>query len=115
MSIDETNESPTKEFEIEDFILSNSSLPMSMVPDTGSREILQESTENRRNMEAVFRPEIFRIFPADFCQLPVLSGRNRAESIEKIPGRNTASTKSPELLKTGRFRAGLFDLGDISG
>jgi hypothetical protein len=54
-----------------------------------SHRILQESTRNQWNMEAVFRLEIFRIFS----------------------GRNTASTKSPELPGTGVFRAGLFDLG----
>jgi len=32
------------------------------------------------------------------------------EKIRKISGRNTASTKSPELPGTGRFQAGLFDL-----
>ncbi len=65
-------------------------------------------------MEAVFQREIFRFFPVDSCQLPVLSGRKRAESIgkiRKISGRTTASTKSPELPGTGRFWAGLFDLG----
>jgi hypothetical protein len=30
-------------------------------------------------------------------------------------GRNTASTKSPELTETGSFRTGLFDLGRIKG
>jgi hypothetical protein len=43
------------------------------------------------------------VFWADSCQLPVLSGRNRAESI----GKNFR----PELPGTGCFRAGLFDLG----
>ncbi len=33
------------------------------------------------------------------------------EKIRKFSGRSTASTKSPELPGTGRFRAGLFDLG----
>jgi hypothetical protein len=54
-------------------------------------------------------------FPVDSYQLLVLSSRNRAESIGKNPkisGQNTDSTKSPELPGTGRFRAGLFDLGD---
>jgi hypothetical protein len=35
------------------------------------------------------------------------------EKIRKIFGRNTASTKSPELPGTGRFRTGLFDLGSF--
>jgi len=50
----------------------------------------------------------------DSPQLPVLSDRNWPEIMEKIrkvSALNTASTKSPELLGTGRFRAGLFDLG----
>jgi hypothetical protein len=48
-----------------------------------SHRILQENTGNRWNMEAVFRPEIVRIFPVDSCQLSVLSGRNRPEIIGK--------------------------------
>jgi hypothetical protein len=47
----------------------------------------------------------------DSRQLPVLSDRNGQEIIGKISGRNTASTKSPELPGTGSFRPGLFDLG----
>jgi hypothetical protein len=82
-----------------------------------SHRILQENTGNRWNMEAAFRPGIVRIFPVDSCQLPVLSGKNRpkitGKKIRKIYGRNTASTKSPELPGTGRFQAGLFDLGYI--
>jgi hypothetical protein len=38
-------------------------------------------------------------FLVDSCQIPVLSGRN------------TASTKLPELPGTSSFRIGLFDLG----
>jgi hypothetical protein len=52
-----------------------------MIPATGSHRILQESTGNH------------------------------SKEIRKISGRNIASTKSAELLGTGRFRAGLFDLG----
>jgi hypothetical protein len=59
-----------------------------MIPATGSHEIQQENTGNRWNMEAVFQPDIVRIFF----------------------GRNTASTKSSKLPGIGRFRAGLFDL-----
>jgi hypothetical protein len=50
-----------------------------------SHRILQESTRNRWNMEALFWPEIFRIFPVDTCPLPVLSGISGAESIGKNP------------------------------
>jgi hypothetical protein len=46
-----------------------------------------------------FDRKLSGFFPVDSCQLPVLSGRN------------TASTKSPELPGTGSFRTGLFDLG----
>jgi hypothetical protein len=79
-----------------------------------SQRILQESTGNRWNIEAVFQPEIFRIFPVDSYKLPVLSDRNRPKiigKIRKISGRNTASTKSPKLPGAGCFRAGMFDLG----
>jgi hypothetical protein len=69
-----------------------------MIPATGSRGILQENTGNRWNMEAVFRPEIVRIFSGGFLYFPAGTGRN------------TASTKSPELPRTGSFRTGLFDL-----
>jgi hypothetical protein len=44
----------------------------------------------------------------------MLSGKNRPKitgKIRKISGRNTASTKSPELPGTGPFQAGLFQLG----
>jgi hypothetical protein len=37
-----------------------------MIPATESRGILQENTGNRWNMEAVFRPEIVRIFSDGF-------------------------------------------------
>jgi hypothetical protein len=46
-----------------------------------SHRILQENTGNRWNMEAVFRPEIVRIFPVDFFQLPVLSGVSLPELV----------------------------------
>jgi len=50
-----------------------------------SHRILQESTGNRWNMEVLFCPEIFWIFPVDSCQLSVLSGINGAERIGKNP------------------------------
>ena len=79
-----------------------------------THRILQENTGNGWKMEAVFRSKTARIFPVDSCQIPVLSGRKQPEiigKIWKIPYRNTASMKSPECLGTGRFRAGMFDLG----
>ncbi len=57
---------------------------ITQVDDSGHR-ILQESIGNSCNMEAVFRPEIFRNFPVYSCQFPVLSGRNRTDSIGKNP------------------------------
>jgi hypothetical protein len=78
--------------------------------------ILQEYTGHRWNMEAVFWAgnclDFFRWIPANsytFQQEPV--GNNRKKT-RKIPVRNTAATNSPELPGTGRFRAGLFDLGN---
>jgi hypothetical protein len=78
-----------------------------------SQRILQENTGNRWNVEVVFRPEtedFFRSIPANFLCFPAGTGQKSSEKIRKISGRNTASTKSPELSGTGRFRAGLFDL-----
>jgi hypothetical protein len=43
--------------------------------------------------------------------LATASCRKTPEKIRKISGRNTASTKSPELPGTGSFPTGLFDLG----
>jgi hypothetical protein len=43
--------------------------------------------------------------------IPAGTWRKALEKIRKFSGRNTASTQSPELPGTGRFRAGLFDLG----
>ena len=56
---------------------------------------MQEYTGSHRNMEAVFRPENFRIFSGDFR--PVSGGkaqesdRNAPEKNQKFSGRNTAS------------------------
>jgi hypothetical protein len=52
--------------------------------------------------------------PVDSCQLPFFPAGTDwklSEKIRKISGRNTASTKSPELPGAGSFRARLFDLG----
>jgi hypothetical protein len=56
-------------------------------------------------------PDFFRRIPANFLCFPAGIGRKALEKIRKFSGRNTASTKSPELPGTGRFRVGLFDLG----
>ena len=59
------------------------------------RWILQEYTGSHRNMEAVFRPENFRIFSDNFRPVPggkaQESDRNAPEKIQKFSGRNTAS------------------------
>ncbi len=62
-------------------------------------------------MEAVFRPEIVRIFPVNSCQVPLRSDRNRPEIIGKISGRNTASMFQGVPVFFGRNRPVLIDLG----
>jgi hypothetical protein len=65
-------------------------------------------------MEAVFRPEIFRIFPVDSYQLPVLSDRNRPEIIGKNPKNfrpEYCFHKITGITRNRPFPAGLFDLG----
>jgi len=53
-----------------------------------SHRILQESTENRWNMEAVFRPKIVWIFPGGFlstsCAFRQEPARNHREKSEKF-------------------------------
>ena len=59
-----------------------------------SYRILQQNTANSWNMESIFPPGIFRIFPmisGRFLQESTGSCRNPSEKIRKIPGRNTAS------------------------
>ena len=51
--------------------------------------------------------------PAGKCQELVPGGTERILSPDPFNG-NTASMKSPEYHGTGRFRAGLFDLGTPS-
>jgi hypothetical protein len=54
-----------------------------------SQSFLQESTGNRWNMEAVFRPEIFRIFPGRFlstsCAFRQEPVGNHWKKSEKFP------------------------------
>jgi actin-related protein len=90
-----------------------------MIPATGSRGIMQERsgkvTGNRWNMESSIPigicPDFFRWIPVNFLCFPAGTGRKSSKKIQKISDRNTASTKSPELLRTGSFRTGLFNLG----
>jgi hypothetical protein len=84
-----------------------------MIPATRSRGILQEIAGTWKQYSD---RKLSGFFPVDSCQFPVHSGRNRSEIIGKIrkfSGRNTASTKSPDLPGTGSFRTGLFDLGTV--
>jgi len=53
----------------------------------------------------------FRGFLTISCAFRQEPGGKHWKKNLKTSGRNTASTKSPELHGTGRFRAGLFDLG----
>jgi hypothetical protein len=76
-----------------------------MIPATGSREILQERCGKVTGS--------FRKTPEIAGTWKQYSDRKSSEKIRKFPGRNTASTKSPELLGTSRFQAGLFDLRSI--
>ena len=58
-------------------------------------------------------PGFFRWIPAKFLCFSAGSNRKSLKKIRKIPYRKTASMKSPECLGTGRFRAGMFDLGYV--
>jgi hypothetical protein len=60
-----------------------------MIPATGFNRILQESTRNRWNIEAVFRPENFRIFSGRFlstsCAFQQEPAANHWKKSEKFP------------------------------
>jgi hypothetical protein len=60
-----------------------------MIPANGSRGILQENTENRWNMEAVFLPEIVRIFSGGFlstsCDFRQETAGNHRKKSENVP------------------------------
>ncbi len=82
-----------------------------MIPTTGSCRKIPEIAGTWKQYSD---RKLSGFVPVNSCQLPLLSSRNRPEIIGKIRKfsvRNTACTKSPELLGTGSFRAGLFDLG----
>ncbi len=54
-----------------------------------------------------------RWIPVNFLCFPAGTDWKSSEKIRKFSGRNTASTKSPELPGTASFRTGLFDLGRL--
>jgi hypothetical protein len=60
-----------------------------MIPATRSHGILQENTRNRWNMEAVFRPEIVRIFFGGFlsnsCAFRQEPAGNHQKKSENFP------------------------------
>jgi hypothetical protein len=100
-------------------------VPKSSIQATESRRILQErcgkspylvwkhrkSLEHRSSIPTGNCPDFFRWIPVNFLCFPVGIDLKSSERIRKFPVRNTASTKSPELLGIARFQAGLFDLG----
>jgi hypothetical protein len=71
----------------------------------------RKSLEHGSSIPAGNLSDFFRWIPANFLCFPAGTSRKALEEIRKISGRNTAFTKSPELPGTGRFRAGLFELG----
>jgi len=81
-----------------------------MIPATGS---CKKTPEIAGTLKKYSWRKLSGFFSVDSCQVPVLCGRDRQEIIGKISGQNTASTKSPEVLRTGSVRTGLFDLGMI--
>ncbi len=99
-------------------------MPRSMIPATGSRgkdprKSPDPAGKHRKSLEHGSSiptgncPDFFRWIPVNFLCFPAGTGRKSSEKIRKFSGRNTASTKSPELPGTGSFRTGLFDLGGI--
>ncbi len=54
--------------------------------------------------------DFFRWISVNSVWFPAGIGRTSSEKTRKFSGRNTASTKSPELPGTGSFWTGLFDL-----
>ncbi len=76
-------------------------VPKSNIPATGS---FRKTPETAATWKQYSGRKLDRFFPVDFCQLLVLSGRNRQKSLEKIrkfSGRNTAAEKSQELPGSG--------------
>jgi hypothetical protein len=72
-----------------------------MIPATGSRGILQESTGNSRNVEAVFPPEIYWIFSSEFRSI------SRALQQEPVGNHRKKSKNFPVgilLPRSGDFR-----------
>jgi hypothetical protein len=97
-------------------------LPRTKIPATGScRKDERKSTypagkyrkslEHGSSIPAGNCPDFFRWIPGNLLCSSAGTGLKSSEKKRKISGQNTASTKSPELPRIGRFRAGLFDLG----
>jgi hypothetical protein len=65
-----------------------------MIPASGNERILQENSENRWTMEAVFQPEFVGFFVGDFPAVSrgnaLENGQNLPEKIRRLSGRNTA-------------------------
>jgi hypothetical protein len=80
-----------------------------------SHRIPWETTGNSSEMEAVFRPEVFRIFfrwiPVNFRYFPAGTGRKSSEKIRQFSGGNTASTFQRFPVLSCRNRPVIFDLG----
>jgi hypothetical protein len=80
-----------------------------------SHRILQENTEIPWNTEAVFRPEIVRIFSSGFlstsCAFRQEPATNHWKKSEKISGLNTASMFQGIPVFSDRNRPVLIDLG----
>ncbi len=80
-------------------------------PDPAEKH--RKSLEHGSSIPAGIFSDLFRWIPANFLCFLSGTGRKSSQKIRKISGRNTASIKSSELPGTGRFRAGLFDLGGL--
>jgi hypothetical protein len=70
-----------------------------MIPATGPRGILQENTGNRWNMEAVFRPEIVRIFSDGFLSTSCAFRQEPAGNHPKIFRREYCFHKIIEITR----------------
>jgi hypothetical protein len=71
----------------------------------------RKSLKHGNSIPTGYCPDFFRWIPVNFLLFLAGTGWKLSEKIRKISGRNTASTKSPELPGAGSFRTGLFDLG----
>jgi hypothetical protein len=96
---------------------------LAQVNDSG-HQTQRDPAENMRESHRILQEntgyclDFFRWISINFLCFPAVTGRKSSEKIRKFSGRNTASTKSPELPETGSFRTELFDLGvgvDVTG